>query len=253
MPNSTFFQRGYAVRNTGRNVLAQRIRQAILGGRRDDVGRGPLQHRHVRGLLRKLGHQRHRGCAAADDDHAFVGVVDIVAPLLRMHDASLERIDTRKFGRIPGRIVVVAAAHEHEAAAITYGFRRAAALDVDGPRRIRTRPRGTDDAVIEAHLPVDAVFGGRVADIVQNRWPIGDRLRRCPRPERIAERVHVGIRPDARVTKQIPRTTDAVARLENDIRLRGAVRLKVIAGADSGDTGADDQNVNTFFVHDQLA
>ena len=56
-------------------------------GQRDDVARRALQHRHVRGAASAIaGHERHRGRAAADDDHPLAGVVEVLGPVLRVHD-----------------------------------------------------------------------------------------------------------------------------------------------------------------------
>ena len=44
-----------------------------------------------------------------------------------------------------------------------------------------------------------------------------------PRPERVAERVHVGVRADPRVAEQVPGAADRVARLEDRVALVRAV------------------------------
>src|ERR1700681_4318683 len=100
--------------------------------------------------------------------------------------------------------------------------------------------------MVEADFFVDAVVGGGLADVVQNSRPVGDRLRLGPWLERIAHREHVAVRADDGVTEQVPGTTDAVAALENDKTLGRAIALEVIARADSGQPGADDQHVEMF-------
>src|SRR6202022_3242881 len=101
---------------------------------------------------------------------------------------------------------------------------------------------------VEADFLVDATLGGGLADIVQNPRPVGDRLRLGPWLERIAQREHVAVGADAGIAEQIPGAADAVAALEEDKTLAGTVALHVIARADAGQPGADDQHVEMFVV-----
>src|SRR3712207_8399712 len=57
---------------------------------------------------------------------------------------------------------------------------------------IRRPPRST-------LFPYTTLFrsGGRLADVLEDRGTVRDRLRLRPRPEREAEREHVRVRPDA--------------------------------------------------------
>ena len=48
-----------------------------------------------------------------------------------------------------------------------------------------------------------------VADVARGCVAVGDRLRRRPRLEVVAERVHVGVGADARIPEQVPRAADA--------------------------------------------
>ena len=100
--------------------------------------------------------------------------------------------------------------------------------------------------MMEADFLVDAVLGRGLADVVQDPRPVGDRLRLGPRLERIAQREHVAVGADAGIAEQIPGAADAVAALEDDETLAGALLLQVIARADAGQPGADDQHVEMF-------
>ena len=120
------------------------------------------------------------------------------------------------------------------------------ALGLHGPARLRRRPRRALDAMVEADLLVDAVLGRGLAHIVQDPRPVGDRLRLGPRLERIAEREHVAVGADAGIAKQVPGAADAVAALQDDVALARAFLLQVIARADAGQAGADDQDVEMF-------
>ncbi len=90
------------------------------------------------------------------------------------------------------------------------------------------------------------ILGGGLADVVQNLRPVGDRLRLAPWLERIAHREHVAVGADARITEQVPGAADAVAALENDKTLGRTIALQVIARADAGQSGADDQHIDMF-------
>src|ERR1019366_2932115 len=134
-----------------------------------------------------------------DLDYAGKRVVEILGPFLRMHDAAGEVFAARKFRRVAFLVFVVARAHEQETAGEAHGLGAAlarGALGLHGPARFRRRPRRPLDAVVEADLPVDAVLGRGLADIVQDLRPVGDRLGLGPWLERIAQREHVAVGTD---------------------------------------------------------
>ena len=233
----------------GGEILAQLVGERILRRPRHHVGRRALQHGDVRGGLGHLRHQRHRGRARADHHHALAGVVEILRPFLRMHDLAGEVGRARKLRRVAFLVFVIARAHEQEIAGEAHDLGCALArraLGLHRPARLRRRPRRALDAVVEADLPVDAVVDRGLADVIQNPRPVGDRLRLGPRLERIAERVHVRVGADAGIAKQIPGAADAVAPLEDDVALARALLLQVIARADAGQAGADDEDVEMF-------
>ena len=65
------------VGGAGGQHAAQRVRQLVLGGPRDNVGGGALEHGDMR---RRFGHRRNKrdcGSAAANHDHALAFVVEI--------------------------------------------------------------------------------------------------------------------------------------------------------------------------------
>ena len=183
------------------------------------------------------------------NDHALAGVVEIPRPFLRMHDLAGEVGRAGKFRRVAFLVFVIARAHEQEIAGEADDFGRALAhraLGLHRPARLRRRPRRAFDAVVEADLPVDAVVDSGLADVIQNPRPVGDRLRLGPRFERIAERIHVRVGADAGIAKQIPGAADAVAPLEDHVALARAFLLQVIARANAGQAGADNEDVEMF-------
>src|SRR4029079_10218907 len=100
----------------------------------------------------------------------------------------------------------------------------------------------------EADLAVDAVLARGRANVVEDRLAIRDCLCFRPRPEGIAEREHVGIGAHARVAKQIPRSTDTIARLENSKVPSRTFFLEMACRTDARETGANNQDVDVVSV-----
>src|SRR3954454_13598796 len=238
-------------------IAAQLVGERILRRPRHHVSRRALQHGDVRGGLGHFRHQRHRGRARPDHHHALARIVEGLRPFLRMHDLAGKVGRARKLRRVAFLVFVIARAHEQETAGEADSLSRAlayVAFGLNGPARLRRRPRRALDAMVEADLPVDAVVDRGLADVVQNPRPVGDRLRLGPRFERVAERVHVGVGADAGIAKQVPGAADAVAALEDHVALARALLLQVIARANAGQAGADDEDVEMFcrIGHDDL-
>src|SRR5258705_6750115 len=100
--------------------------------------------------------------------------------------------------------------------------------------------------MLRTNEPVHVEGLGGVVDVAQDARAIGDRLGIGPRPEPITEREHVRVRPDARVTEQVPGAADGVAAFEHDHRLVRALLAQLAGGADAGQACPDDQNVCCF-------
>src|SRR4029450_10279476 len=90
-------------------------------------------------------------------------------------------------------------------------------LDFDRPLRLGCRPRGRHDAVAIADLRVDTVGARDLAGVVEDGRPVGDRLGVLPRPEAVAQRVHVGIRAHTGIAEQVPGAAARLAALENGV------------------------------------
>jgi hypothetical protein len=164
-------------------------------------------------------------------------------------DLASEALDALELRQVALVVAVVAAAEEEEAAGHLHALAVVAALDVDVPERLVRRPLGRHDAVAEADPLVDPVLARGVAHVLADRGAVRDRLRVRPRAEPEAERVHVRVRPDPRIAEQVPRPADRVARLEDRVALVRTLVLKVEAGADPGDTCADDEDVEVLGRH----
>ena len=121
------------------------------------------------------------------------------------------------------------------------------ALALRRSRRHRARPGGLVDLVAEANVRSMPFSRGRLVDVVEDRWPVGDGLGLASRAEAVAEGVHVAVGTDARIAEEVPGAADRVAALEDDVGLPGHL-LQVQAGADAGQARADDDHVEMFGV-----
>src|SRR4051794_23621072 len=84
------------------------------------------------------------------------------------------------------------------------------ARPVHRPGGVRARPLGAIHRHAVADPRVDAVDPSRLADVLQDRGSVRDGLLPGPRPEAVAQREHVRVRPDPGVAEQVPGATDAV-------------------------------------------
>jgi len=111
---------------------------------------------------------------------------------------------------------------------------------------IRVLNVAPEHTVAEAHVALDIVLGGRRSNVVEDRCAVCDRLRLRPRLERVAERVHVRVRANARVFEEIPGAAEILASLQDHVALVGAAVLQMPGRADSRDARSDDDDVDKF-------
>jgi hypothetical protein len=81
---------------------------------------------------------------------------------------------------------------------------------------------------------------------LQNGRSVADVLDLLPRTEGISERVHVGVRAHAGIAEEVPGPADLRARFEDDVALARTTRLQSVSGADAGESGSDDDDVEVF-------
>ena len=233
---------GPALGDDGANDAGERC----LGRHGQDVRGRALHHRDV-GRDRGEGrHDRHCRRPAADHHHLPTGAVEVVGPGLRMHDATVEPIGAGEVRLIAVVVAVVPGAPEQERARERHGVAGVRALGRDVPPGLGGRPVGGDHAVPEADLGVDALGGGGVLDVAQDRRPVGDRPLVGPRPERIAERVQIGVRAHTGEAEEVPRAAERRAALEDRVARPRALGLQVVPGGDAGQPGAHDQHVEVL-------
>ena len=140
-------------------------------------------------------------------------------------------------------VAVVAAAGPEVVAGDGRALAAVGPLDVDRPTGLLARPLGAHGALPEADPAVDAAVARGLPHVLEYRGTVGDRLRVRPRPEAVAERVHVGVGTDARVAEEVPGPPQVLTRLEDRVAATGEGLLQVVGGADARKAGADDQHV----------
>src|SRR5271155_5242449 len=188
------------------------------------------------------GDQRDRRGAASDYHDAFASDVEVFGPMLGMHDAAAVAVHPGPTRHVASRVVVIAAAHVKKVAGELkpLPFR---AGSVNGPFGIGRGPRRLGYGEAVADFLVDAVFTCRFADVIDDRGAVRDRFLFAPRPEREAERVHVGIGTNSRITEQVPGSAHRVPAFQNGVGFSGTFRLPAIARADSGKPRTHDEHI----------
>src|SRR5207245_8376214 len=117
----------------------------------------------------------------------------------------------RELRRIALVVAVVAGVGVQERAGELLARAGLGVLHGHRPARLLGGPRGREDAAVVADLLLDPALAGRVADIGEDRSPVGDRLRLAPRLERVAEREHVRVRADPGGAAPVPGPAAALA------------------------------------------
>src|SRR5580693_6124544 len=131
-----------------------------------------------------------------------------------MNEAAAVLVHARPPRHVAFFIVIVAAAHVEEAADKLRGV-SIRARGFNGPSGFLRGPRRARDLMAETDFAVDAIFACRFAEIVEDVWAVGDRLRSAPGAETVAERIHIGIGAHSRIAEEVPRSTDRIAALQN--------------------------------------
>jgi len=187
---------------------------------------------YVLGARRECRNERHGGRTAAYHHYPFAVVVKIFGPLLRMNDRALKFVEAGPFRRVAPGVVVIARA---EIQKVTGELSVAVvSLYIDGPPRIRRRPTCSLNVVVVTDLLFDAVIFRGIADVVQDRGSIGDRLRIGPRAKAITECVHVGVRTDSGIAKQVPCPAHRTAAFEDEKALVRTPLAKMTRAAYTG-------------------
>ena len=90
--------------------LGGEVCDLVFCGTRDDVARRALKHRDVRRAFGHRGHECDSRRSAADYHDALACVVEILGPLLRMHNRPAKSFDTWPLRSVTALVVVVTSA-----------------------------------------------------------------------------------------------------------------------------------------------
>ena len=142
--------------------------ELVLAGDGHHVGGGALQHGDVGGLVGHRGHQGDGGGAAADDHDLLALVVQVLGPVLRVHDLPLEALAALEVGGVALRVVVVAARGEQPARAEEALLTRLRVLHRHEPAGGLRRPFGPHHAVVVADVLLEVVLADGLAQVVQD-------------------------------------------------------------------------------------
>ena len=238
-----------AVHPGRRQQPAQRRQQAVLLRQVDHVARRALQQGHLSTLFDQRRHQGHGGGATADHQDAPAAGGEVLRPVLRVNEGAGETLAAGEVRRVAGLVTVVAGAQHQHAAAQLHRLGLLAALHLQGPQGLGTIPLGAQHPVAVADKAVDAMLAGGVLDVAADRRAVGDGLWIGPGTEAVAEGVHVRVGADAGVAEQVPGATQGGAPLENGQALVRALAPEVAGGADAGQAGANDQDIQVFDGH----
>src|SRR5690242_230295 len=186
------------------------------------------------------------GRAATDHNDAFISVFEIVGPLLRMHYRTAEAFDAWPLRRISALVVVVSSAEVEKVASEI--DRRGPILYLHGqnPALGLRRPGGTSHAVTISNGLIYTKLTRCLMDVTKNSRTISDRFRVAPRTEAIPERVHVGIRAHAWISKQIPRSAHHIAALEDEKGFSRTLHLQMTTRTNPRQARAYDDDVEVF-------
>ena len=122
------------------------------------------------------------------------------------------------------------------------------ALGLDRPAGGAAIPGRADHLVPVADVLCDARLVGGLANVREDRRAIGNCLGASPGLEAVPQGVHVRVGADARVAEQIPGTAHGLPGFQDGVALAGAAVLQLSGGADTGQAGADDQNIKACVI-----
>ncbi len=203
----------------------------------------------MRGLFRHRGKQCDRRCAAADDHDPLARVIEVLGPVLRMHDLATEGLGAGELRREPRVVVVVARATEDPSRTDLASRSGVGVFDVDRPPRGVRRPHGRHHTMPIPDQRSEIVLVDRLVEVIEDSRGVGDRLSIGPGLEVVPEGVQVRVGPNPRVAEQVPRTAGGIPGLENRDRLARVFGSHPAGGTDAGDPGTDDEDID--FVWDR--
>ena len=175
----------------GWQIAPQPVGETIHRRTRDHVSGRPLQHRHVRGLTRHIGDQRHRRCTRPNHHDLLVLVSQSVWPELGMYPIAAKIRLALKFGFVALLVAVIAGAHHQKSAPVAPDALRSFHRQL--PLGALTAPVSRHQLLTKTNMVANAIFIRGFVDIAQNGRSVCNRLFSLPRLKVIAQGMHVAV------------------------------------------------------------
>ena len=190
-----------------------------------------------------------RGCRArTNDENSLVLVVEILGPRLRVNDESLVRLHVGPLRRVPMRMLVVALTHPDKVGGHFEDFIGVEISHAHGPQIGLARPLGALDTMAVVNVLFQIVLIQDFTEISTNLIGGGNGAA-GPRLEAIPEGVEIAVGTNTGISVHVPGAAEALVRfVDCECRSR-PLRLQVIRRTDSGNSCADDQDINMLCSH----
>ena len=107
-------------------------------------------------------------------------------------------------------------------------------------------PLDANDPVSVSNLFVDAVFFGRIANVIEDVGAVGNGFVPWKRLEAIAQRIHISVAANSRVTEKIPGSAQSFPALQDRDRLARAVPTESTSRANPRQASANYEYVDMF-------
>ena len=186
---------------------------------------------------------------AADHDDAFVGIIEVVAPVLRMDDRPAEVLNAMPLRRITLIVAIISRTHEQKIAAQLNSLFTIKPFDIDCPDCVLRRPTDAAHSMAKADLFVDAEFARGIFDVLQYGRTIGNSVFARPWSEAISQGIHIGIAANTGKAEKVPGAADIVATLDDRPGLIRAALPQIIGSGNPGQACANNQHIDSFAGH----
>src|SRR6516165_5824883 len=164
-----------------------------------------------------------------------------------MQDEALESVHAFPLRSVGLVVVVIALAHPQEAGGEPQPLSGVAPGDLDGPPAVLGGPAGRGDPVLVPDVLVEVVLVNDLVEVGEDLLARRDR-RAAPRLEPVAVGEQIAVGAHARVPMGPPGSAPVVLGVEDDEGPVGELVSQVMRGADAGDPGTDDEDVDVAGV-----
>lgn len=237
---------GQRVGGLGRQYLLQEAGDGVGSRLVDDVRRRALQHGDVRHLIGHRRDERHCRGAAADHDDALAAVVQILRPMLRMHDPPLETFRAFEARAVALIVSIVAASAEQPAGPDRADIAADSVADPDRPKALTAQPvRRFHLLLVLDDRPQIELLNG-FAKVLEDVPCVRQHFVLDPGLEVETEGVEVRVGSNAGIFEQIPCSANPLSSLENGKAFSGLFSAQIGGKADAGNSRPNDQDVQRF-------